>query len=74
MTIDKVDLSKVNESSELMDLVNNLNTLTNYSERSIPQSIMFHGNHCKCDDGYLCEHRLQFIINKLVNHSINEGK
>lgn len=72
MTIDKIDLTDVKEGSDLDFLIQRLNTITSYNEQVPPKSIMHYGQLCNHDDGYLCEHRLQFIINQLKNTSINE--
>jgi hypothetical protein len=46
----------------IIDLVNKLNAITNYNNLKPQDSIMTHGNICGCDDSFLCEHRLQWII------------
>ena len=60
-THELVDLSKVSDDSSLHELVLNLSS-SRYGEKSIPSSIMDYESLCDHDDGYLCEHRLQFII------------
>ena len=72
MTIDKIDISKVKQGSDLDFLIQRLNCTTNYYENDPPKSIMHFGQLCEHDDGYLCEHRLQFIINSLVKSSLIE--
>jgi hypothetical protein len=63
MTVDKLDLDKlgIKEGSLLHKLVLNLNTMTSGSENA-PINVMNYGGICDHDSGYLCEHRLKYIL------------
>jgi len=70
MTIDRVNLTDVKEDSPIRELVATLNCKTNYNEDDPSDSIMHYGQLCDHDDGYLCEHRLQFIIDTLKKQGL----
>jgi len=51
--------------SILLELEEKLNTSGIYGVRYHPDSIMEYEKICNHDDGYLCEHRRQWIIDFL---------
>jgi hypothetical protein len=61
-TASKLDLSNVNENSALHKLIEKLNCTTLYEQQPLKNSIMEYENLCEHDGGFLCEHKLQFII------------
>ena len=58
-TLDLVDTKGINH--EGLDLLNKLNMHMEYGAKDPEGSVMSYGNICNCDDGWLCEHRLQVI-------------
>jgi hypothetical protein len=57
----ELNLSGVIHSSSLHELITNLNVnLCGHGEST--KSIMMYGTLCTCDDFYMCEHRLQWIV------------
>lgn len=53
---------------ELQELAKNLTVPMDYSEifnTDTSNMIMLYGVVCEHDTGYLCEHRLMFILNKV---------
>jgi hypothetical protein len=68
MTIDKIDISKLNE--EQKDLATKLNCTTNYSEEKPKGSIMHFGQLCEHDTGFLCEHRLEYILGYVKHNKL----
>ncbi len=66
-SIDAVNLAGLNEKQ--MELVKKLNTTLFTSNISPLGSIMHYKQFCSCDDGYLCEHRLQVIIDWLKGNA-----
>ena len=52
---------------EIQQLAMNLTIPMRYSEAfdTNQDMIMLYGVMCECDTGYLCEHRLMFILNKV---------
>lgn len=62
----KLNLSNIKDESFIYELIIKLNTPTHYGI-NVNDSIMMYGDICTCDDGFLCEHRLQWIINFLVD-------
>ena len=66
-SIDAVNLDGINEKQ--MELIKKL-SISLYSENDHPEgSIMHYKQFCSCDDGYLCEHRLQVIIDWLKGNA-----
>ena len=63
-TASKLDLSSVEKGSPLHKLVEALNWRRSYGGEDPKRSIMHYGQLCNCDDGYLCEHRLQFVVDE----------
>ena len=46
-----------------------------YSEKNIPkESIMTYESECSCDDGFLCEHRLEWLINYIESKKLRTRK
>jgi len=64
-TTDRVDLSKVN-NDKLRQLVMRLSVSKSYDLKTPKDSIMRFEEICDHDEGYLCEHRLQYIIDEMV--------
>lgn len=60
-TIDCINLDGLNDSQ--LELVKKLSTPKLYGVKPTDESIMTCGKVCSCDDGFLCEHRLQEIVN-----------
>lgn len=60
-------LDNIQNNKPLYDLINKLNSFNNfnYNEDDFKDSIMTYENLCDHNDGYLCEHRLLWIINNL---------
>ena len=58
-TLDLVNTDGINEKG--MELLQRLNTHMTLGTKDPDDSIMSYGQHCNCDDGWLCEHRLQVI-------------
>jgi hypothetical protein len=69
MTKDKINIKDL--SPHLKELVDRLNCTTSYNEDKPKDSIMHYGQLCNHDDGFLCEHRLEYILNYL-NQNNNE--
>ena len=59
---DKINFSEIKEGSILFKLAKKLSVSGSYSVDYKKESIMDYEKVCSHDDGYLCEHRLQFII------------
>lgn len=55
----------------IFELIEKLTTSTNTNDDNYPASIMNYGQLCHCDDAFLCEHRLQFIIDFLKEKAIS---
>jgi hypothetical protein len=61
--LDNLDISSIDKESKLFELIQKLNSFNTYnSDIKLPNSIMVYGNLCDHDDGFLCECRLQYII------------
>ena len=60
MTIDNVNLKDLPKN--LKELAKKLNTTTSYDEDYPKDSIMIYEEICSCDTGFLCGHRLQYIL------------
>jgi hypothetical protein len=69
-TYDLLDIADVKIGSKLHKLLLLLNTETCYSSDTCKDSIMTYGNICTCDDGWLCEHRLNYIKIYIIEHFI----
>lgn len=54
-------------SNKQMELIKKLNTSLYTDNKNPKESIMHYGQICHCDDGFLCEHRLQVIVDYLKN-------
>jgi len=61
-TASKIDVNSIDEGSPLHSLIEKLNCSTSYNVGDPEESIMTAGRMCDCDDAFLCEHRLQFIV------------
>lgn len=64
----RTTLTRVNTeglTKNQLDFIENLNIQLYYSENAPKKSIMCYEQLCNCDDGFLCEHRLQYIIDYL---------
>ncbi|MGK0174061.1 MAG: hypothetical protein ACI9AT_000424 [Ulvibacter sp.] len=61
----KVDFSNVGLDSSLHELMEKLNCTMSYGQnmKDVENSIMHYGQLCDHDDGFLCEHRLEWILN-----------
>lgn len=68
-TVDK--LSKVYIDSKQLELIKILNCNTSYGEDRITDSIMSFGVVCEHDDGFMCEHRLEYLLNYLYDNGNN---
>jgi len=62
----RLDLSKVNDKSFIYELIKKLNVDEIYNSFKTYDSIMNYGQICNCNSGFLCEHRLQWIVDFLV--------
>lgn len=62
----RLNLSNVNKESFIYELVNKLNVDKIYNSSNAFGSIINYSEICNCDDGFLCEHRLQWIVDFLV--------
>lgn len=62
-SIDAVNLDGINDKQ--MELIKKLNTSLCMNNRNPRESIMHYEQFCCCDDGFLCEHRLQVIVDWL---------
>jgi hypothetical protein len=62
MTIDEINITDYDEK-----LAKKLNCITNWGEDKPLGSIMGYGDICKHDNGYLCEHRLEYILKYVKN-------
>jgi|DEB0MinimDraft_6_1074348.scaffolds.fasta_scaffold12208_7 hypothetical protein len=58
----ELNLSGVIHSSSLHELINKLNGNRNGYEEYVEGSIMNYGEICDCDALYLCEHRIQWVV------------
>lgn len=56
----KLILDGIEKFSPLHKLIIDLNSPTTYN--TYIDSKMMYNVICKCDSGYLCEHRLQYIV------------
>ena len=63
MTKDKINIKDL--SPHLKKLVDKLNCTTSYLEDTPKDSIMHYSQLCNHDDGFLCECRLEYILNYL---------
>jgi hypothetical protein len=50
------------ENSPFVILLEKLNCITSWSQENPKDSIMSFEQHCTCDSGFLCEHRLEYIV------------
>lgn len=64
-THEEVNLSGLPLDSPIRELVLNLSCAHSYMDNSILESVMEYDRICNHNDGYLCEHRLQFIVDFL---------
>lgn len=67
-TANLVNLSKIKASPELIELMEKLNCSMSYSMKSQKNSIMHHDQFCNHDTGWLCECRLQYIVDYVTKH------
>lgn len=63
----ELNLTGIMQCSSLHELINKLNVNRHYNKIEPLGSIMNYGEICSCDTGYLCEHRLQWIIDFIKN-------
>jgi len=63
----KIDLSNIKKDSKLYYLISQLN-ITRSNDIEHPSNIMAYINICTCDDSFLCEHRLQWIVDFIKNN------
>lgn len=56
----EINLSNIDDKSITYELIKKLNVPKQYGA-FVHNSIMQYGEICKCDTGYLCYHRLQWI-------------
>jgi hypothetical protein len=61
-SITLINNSKFNEKPKLLELAKILNTSLNYNDTDPDGSIMHYGQMCNCDDGFMCEHRLEKVL------------
>lgn len=62
-TEERLNINK--SDKDLVYLSKKLNVATSWdanNEDKLTESIMIYGNLCSHDDGFLCEHRLQWIL------------
>jgi hypothetical protein len=45
-----------------------------YNKDNYPNSIMLYDKVCNCDDGFLCEHRLEWLINFIESKKLKTRK
>ena len=59
------DIEKLKSEGKntLVELITKLNCKTTYDAKTPEGSNMHYGRLCNCDDGFLCEHRLEWLIN-----------
>lgn len=62
-TIDYTNLVGIDKHQ--MQLIEKLNTSLLMGQKDPEKSIMHYGQICEHDDGFLCEHRLQVIVDWL---------
>jgi hypothetical protein len=67
-TIDNLNLVGIEKESKLYKLIEKLNLRNNYGEKAPVNSIMHFEQLCEHDNGFLCEHRLQYIIDYIKNN------
>lgn len=61
----KVRINIKNLDKDILSIMNDLNISMDYNTESPSDSIMSYNILCECDDGFLCDHRLEYIIKKL---------
>jgi|JI10StandDraft_1071094.scaffolds.fasta_scaffold374384_1 hypothetical protein len=61
-TITLINNSRFDENPKLLGLAKLLNVSTNYNDEDPKDSIMQFEKFCSCDSGFLCEHRLDKIL------------
>lgn len=71
-TAARVDLTGVREDSPIHELVRKLNCRTNWDHPYPEDSVMVYETLCTHDEGHLCEHRLQFIVDFIREHYESE--
>lgn len=49
-------------------------TYHNAKKINYPDSIMLYTEICKCDDGFLCEHRLEWLMNYIEKKEFKTRK
>ena len=59
-TIEEVDTTGLTLSQ--LELIEKLNARKSYDVKDSKKSIMGYEQLCSCDDGFLCEHRLNIIV------------
>jgi hypothetical protein len=64
-TKDLINLDGIPEEHFIRELVEKLSARTTYEDKAHPRSVMDYKQICSHDDGWLCECRLQFIVNFL---------
>lgn len=64
----KLILDGIEKDSPLHKLIRDINISRSYDINMVSDSIMLYGIMCKCDSGFLCEHRLQYIIDFIKNN------
>jgi hypothetical protein len=69
-TIDLIDKSNISSNPKIIELATMLD-VSNQNEPYHQNSIMNYNVLCHHDDGFLCEHRLQFILNYIKNNFID---
>lgn len=69
----QLDLSLIKDEI-ILNLIKYLDWNGSWSDKEIvDKNCLMYYDYCGCDDGYLCEHRLQFIID-YINESFVERK
>jgi len=61
------DKLNITNDHPLYDLAKSLNVPTSYGEGDTKDSIMTYGVICNHNDGFLCEHRLLWILKFIEN-------
>ena len=68
------DVSNIKRGSKLHTLLKKLNSNATYSSYEDDDSIMLYDKICTCDDGFLCEHRLKWILDFIKDNYERQEK
>ena len=65
-TASRLTPADIKDDPLLCEIIEKLNCTKLIGQPAPEKSIMHYGQLCKHDDGYLCEHRLQFIVDFII--------